>query len=54
MPPRSTRPNNLLLHNTGDTFDTSWAEAAYALYPEATLTVKNDLAKNEDLIDFFL
>ena len=45
-------PNNLLLHNTGDTFDTSWAEAAYALYPEATLTLKNDLAKNEDLIDF--
>ena len=45
-------PNNLLLHNTGDTFDTSWAEAAYAHYPEATLTVKNDLAKNEDLINF--
>ena len=33
-------PNNLLLHNTGDAFDTSWAEAAYALYPEATLTHK--------------
>lgn len=45
-------PNNLLLHNTGDTFDTSWAEAAYALHPEATLTIKDDLAKNEDLIDF--
>ena len=38
-------PNNLLLHNTDDAFDTSWAEAAYALHPEATLTVKNDLQK---------
>ena len=45
-------PNNLLLHNTGDTFDTSWAEAAYAFYPEATLTLKNDRLKNDDLIDF--
>jgi pimeloyl-ACP methyl ester carboxylesterase len=45
-------PNNLLLHNTGDAFDTSWAEAAYALYPEAILTLKNDRLKNDDLIDF--
>ncbi len=45
-------PNNLLLHNAGDAFDTSWAEVAYALYPNATLTVQRDLLKNDDLIHF--
>ncbi len=45
-------PNNLLLHNTDDTFDTTWAEAAFSLSPEATLTTQNDLLKNDDLINF--
>ena len=45
-------PNKLLLHNAGDAFDTSWAEAAYARHPEATLTIQRDRVKNGALIDF--
>jgi dienelactone hydrolase len=44
--------NNLLLHNTSDAFDTSWAEAAFSLSSDATLTVQNDLLKNDDLVNF--
>jgi hypothetical protein len=43
-------PHNLLLHNTNDTFDTTWAHAAYALYPDASLAVQKDRLTNDALI----
>ena len=45
-------PHDLLLHNTGDRFDASWASAAYALYPGARLAVHKDLLGNDALISF--
>ena len=43
-------PHNLQIHNTSDTFDTSWAKAAYDLTPNTTLTVQSDPLKNDTLI----
>lgn len=45
-------PNDLLLHNAGDAFDTSWAEDAYARHPKAALIIQRDRMKNDDAIDF--
>lgn len=45
-------PHDLLLHNTGDLFDSTWASAAYALYPGATLTLQTDRLQNDALIAF--
>lgn len=45
-------PNTLILQNTGEHFDTSWAEAAYALHSDANLTIQKDLLSNDDLINF--
>jgi len=45
-------PHDLLLHNTGDVFDSTWASAAYALYPGATLIVQKDRLQNDALIAF--
>jgi hypothetical protein len=45
-------PHDLLLHNTGDVFDSTWAKAAYALYPGATLTAEKDRLQNDALIAF--
>lgn len=45
-------PNDLLLHNAGDAFDTSWAEDAYARHPKAALIIQRDRAKLGALIDF--
>jgi len=43
-------PNTLHLHNTGDNFDTSWAQAAYQQNPNTTLTLQSDRLKNDALI----
>jgi dienelactone hydrolase len=43
-------PNTLHIHNTGDNFDTSWAEAAYKVHANATLTLQSDRLTNEALI----
>ncbi|MFL7808109.1 MAG: hypothetical protein AB8I80_05745, partial [Anaerolineae bacterium] len=45
-------PHDLLLHNTGDGFDSTWAQAAYVLYPDATLTLQRDRLQNNALIAF--
>jgi dienelactone hydrolase len=45
-------PHDLLLHNTGDRFDGTWASAAYALYPGTTLALHKDRLPNDDLIAF--
>jgi hypothetical protein len=45
-------PHDLLLHNTGGVFDSTWAEAAYALYPGATLTLQEDRLRNDALVAF--
>jgi dienelactone hydrolase len=43
-------PHELQIHNTGDVFDTSWAEAAYALNANAKCIVQSDALKNDALI----
>jgi dienelactone hydrolase len=45
-------PHDLLLHNTGGVFDSTWAGVAYALYPGAALTVRKDRLPNDALIAF--
>jgi hypothetical protein len=45
-------PHDLLLHNTGEVFDSTWAEAAYALYPGAMLTLQKDRLRNDALLAF--
>jgi dienelactone hydrolase len=45
-------PHDLLLHNTGEGFDSAWAGAAYALYPGATFTVQKDRLQNDALVAF--
>ncbi|MDA0745204.1 MAG: hypothetical protein O2954_01720 [bacterium] len=45
-------PHDLLMHNTQGRFDTTWAEAAYALDSNTVLTVQQDRLKNDVLIAF--
>ena len=45
-------PHDVLLHNTGEGFDVSWAETAYRLFPEASLSVQKDRVKYEELMGF--
>jgi hypothetical protein len=45
-------PHDLLLHNTGDAFDASWARAAYALQPGAVLALQEDRLQNRALVAF--
>ena len=45
-------PCDLLLHSVGASFDTSWAERAYALYEDASLQVERGRIANDALVDF--
>ncbi len=45
-------PRDLLLHNTVGAFDTSWAEAAYRLSPDASLTLNRETQADHSLIEF--
>ena len=43
-------PHTLHIHNTGDVFDTSWAQAAYDLNDQTTFTTQSERYQNEELI----
>ncbi len=45
-------PCDLLLHSVGESFDTSWAERAYALYEDASLQIERGRVTNDALVDF--
>ncbi|MBT5828635.1 MAG: hypothetical protein HOH77_00460 [Candidatus Latescibacteria bacterium] len=47
-------PNTLHIHNTSDTFDTSWAKAAYEHNTNASLTTQSDRLKNDELISVLI
>jgi hypothetical protein len=47
-------PHDLVLHNTGERFDCSWAQAAYALYPGAAFTVHKERLQNDELAAFLI
>jgi len=45
-----TAPNPLVLHNTQDNFDTSWAEISYPLHEQAILSTQSERFTNDALI----
>lgn len=47
-------PRDLLLHNTGTTFDTAWAHQAFGLYPDANLHVEEGRVANDALVSFLV
>jgi hypothetical protein len=51
-------PGDLLLHNTGDLFDTSWLEDAYGLrhpdWAEPLLIVKEGEQEDTALVEFLM